>query len=280
MARLKWLAGLLGLILGVAGIIACFVGIVFTWSIRSQIDESVCQVSTRFDHFLVKAEAPANKVAETIEIAEKSMRRLNNRVQQRVSQLRDMPLEDAPKIDDLERKLYAKTKLVRNWIGTMQSIMDLIEQVVHMFQSAALFARQDDHTFSDLIAAIHAGKKEIQNASELLEAVRISLVEIRNNKNADKNAKRISTLSSKIDASLAKTLNHAESFQTAVAKARTICTDLSSKIRRQVLIAVILLTVVLIWTAIAQLSLAIHGWKALGLKKPTEANLSHNHPES
>ena len=119
-----------------------------------------------------------------------------------------------------------------------------------------------------LIAALRVGKKELQHASELGEYVKTRLAEIRANSDLDENAQRITTLSSMIDKSLAKTRRHAESFQGAVAETRADFAGLETRVRRQTAIVAVLITVILVWIAIAQLSLAVHGWRALHLRPP------------
>jgi methyl-accepting chemotaxis protein len=268
MVWLRRLVGLLGVLLGTAGIVACLAGIVSVWSIRSRVDDGAAEASARVDDVLARVEDRANKVTDTIQSAQDSARDLNQRVQQRVSELRDVPLEEAADIDELERQLYARIQLAGDWIGFIQSTMDLVEQLVGIVESASLFAQKESHTMADVIGAIRDGKEEIRHTSEMVDDIKISLAEIRSHSDVDENAKQIRTLSSTIDTSLAKTRRYAEAFQRAVAEARADIAGLATRIRRQTLIAAVLLTVILVWIAIAQLSLAVHGWRALRLRAP------------
>jgi methyl-accepting chemotaxis protein len=268
MVRIRRLVGLLASLLGTAGIVACLAGIAPVWSVRGRIDDGVAEVSVRVDDVLARVEDRASKVAGTLRSARDSARGLNQRVQHRVSELRDVPLEEAADLNELEQQLYARIQLAGDWIRLIQSTMDLVEQLMQVVESATLFAQQDAHAMADLVAALRDGKKEIQHTSELVEDVKASLTEIRAHSNLDENAKQITTLSAMIDTSLAKTGRHAESFQGAVAEARTDVTGLATRIRRQTAIGAVLLTVLLVWMAVAQLSLAVHGWRALRLRPP------------
>ncbi len=268
MVWFRRLAGMLGVLLGAAGTVACLAGIASAWSIRGRVDDGVVEVSVRVDDVLARVEDRANRVTDTIKNAQTSVRELNERVQQRIAERRDVPLKEAADIDELERQLYARIQLAGEWIGFIRSTMDLVEQLLQIVESASLFAQQDTHTMADLIAALRDGKKELQQTSKLGEDVKTSLTEIRASSNLDENAKRITTLSSMIDKSLAKTQRHTESFQGAVAEVRTGIADLATRIRRQTAIVAVLITVILVWIAIAQLSLAVHGWRALRPRLP------------
>jgi hypothetical protein len=268
MVWLRRLAGLLGVLLGTTGIVACLTGIASVWSIRGRVDDGVAEASVRVDDVLARVEDRAHQVTEYIENGQNSARDLNQRVQESVAEQRDVPLEEAADIDELEWQLYARIQLAGDWIGFIQSTMDLIEQLMQVVESASLFTQQDANTMADLSAALRDGKKEIQQTSQFAKDVKISLTEIRAHSNIDENAKQIATLSSMIDTSLAKARRHAENFQGAVAKTRTDFADLAMRIRRQTLSAAVLLTVILAWMTVAQLSLAVHGWRALRPRPP------------
>ena len=116
---------------------------------------------------------------------------------------------------------------------------------------------------ADLIAAIRNGKQEIQQTSNLVEDVKTSLAEIRAHSNIYENARRMSTLSSAIDASLAKARGFAAAFQTAVGKARTEFSAFAARVRQKTTIVAVLLTAILAWVALGQASLTVHGWSTL-----------------
>jgi hypothetical protein len=193
---------------------------------------------------------------------------LNQRVQQRVSEAHDVPLKEAADIDELERELYARIQLAGDWMGFILTTMDLVEQLMHVVESATSFAQQETHTIGDLVAAVRDGRNEIQRTSELVEEVKASLADIRVHSNVDENAQNITTISSMIDTSLETTRRHAEGFQEAVREAQADIAGLATRIRRQILIATVLLTIALVWIAVAQFSLAVHGWKALRPRPP------------
>ena len=90
----------------------------------------MAEVSVRVDDVLARVEDRTHKVTDTIKSAQDSARGLNQRVQQRVAELRDVPLEEAADIDELERQLYARIQLAGEWIGFIQSTMDFVEQLV------------------------------------------------------------------------------------------------------------------------------------------------------
>ncbi|MEA1949828.1 MAG: hypothetical protein U9N87_00470 [Planctomycetota bacterium] len=264
----KRLFGLLALLLGIAGILACFVGIAWTWHTRIRVDNMVAEISVQIDDVLARVDGRALQATEYIDNARKSTHNLNERVRQRIATRRKVSREEAADIDELERQLYARIQLARDLIGFMQSTMDLVEQLSRMIESASLFANQESREMADLIAAIREGKEEIRQTTLLVENVKTSLAEIRVSRNIDENAKRIRTLSSMIDKSLEKTRHHAEVFRQAIEKGRQNIAGLTTRIHRQTTIAAVLLTVIFVWIAVAQLCLAVHGWRALNSVGP------------
>ncbi len=236
MAWLGRLGGVAAALLGIVGIVACLVGIAWVWNVRGRVDDAVAGISVRIDDALERVEGLANQTTEHINGAQESVRELNDRVRERVAKRRDVPPEKAAGIDELERRLYARVRLISDWIGFIRSAMDLVEQLVRVVDSASLFAKSDAHTMRDVIVALRDEKKEIEHASALLDDVTTCLADIRAHRNLDESAKRIRTLSSMIDTSLATTRRYAEGFQRAVADLRTNLTDLATRIRRQTLI--------------------------------------------
>ena len=263
MTRLKRSAGVLAMLLGILGIIACLAGIVKVWSLRGQIDDLVAVVSLQVDDALARLEGHSQNANRYISDAQVSVRELNARVKQRVSESRDVPFEEAADIDQIERQLYARVQLARDVIGFVGSTLDLVEQLSAVVQSASLFVKKDTRTMEDLVADVRDGKREMRRTSELVEEVTTALAEIREHRDVEENAKRITTLSAVIDTSLTKVKQHAESFNQGVVKTRATFTDLATRIHQRLLMLTLVLTLIIVWIAVAQLALAVIGWRLL-----------------
>jgi hypothetical protein len=80
-------SGVLILLLGVAGIIVCLVGIAATWNIRNRLDDILAMTFSRVDDAMIRLEDRAGRTNERIADAQESLHDLNDRVQQRVAVL-------------------------------------------------------------------------------------------------------------------------------------------------------------------------------------------------
>jgi methyl-accepting chemotaxis protein len=255
--------GVLAIVLGVLGIIGCLAGIVKVWSLYGQIDDAVAAVSFQVDDALARLEGHSRNANQYISEAQDSVRELNSRVKSRVAESRDIPLEEAADIDQIERQLYARVQLAQDVIGFIGSTLELVEQLSTVVQSASTFVKKDSRTIEDLVVALRDGKQELRRTSTLVEEVKTAMAEIREHRDVEENAKRITTLSSVIDKSLTKVKQHAESFDQGVVKSRAAFRDLATRVRQRLLMLALVLTLILVWIAIAQTSLAVTGWRFL-----------------
>ncbi len=259
----KRLVGLLAMLLGVVGVAACLAGLVGTWVVRARLDTTIAGIVERVDGVLSTLEERTGQANRRIGDTRDSARRLNERVQQRVAQWRDVPADEAPDLDEIERQLYSRIQLGRDWIGFVQSGVDLAEQFVEMLNSTSIFVQQESKTPRDVVAAVRGGRQEIQEAFELVEEVRTHLEGIRDHQDLDANARQIESLSSRIDSSLKNVHQFGKDLEAAIAQMGTDVANLGNRIRRQILIFAVIANLILVWLAVAQVSLAIHGWRLL-----------------
>jgi len=263
MVWLRRATGLLALLLGAVGCIASLAGVVEVWRLRGQVDDLVVHVSTRLDDILARVEERSGSANRYIDQAQDSLEELNVRVQRRVAESRDVPLEEAADIDEIERQLYARLQLAGDVISLIGSTADLIEQLSSAFQSASAFVKQDTRTLDDLVGALRDGKQEMRRTRELADEVKFALAEVRENRNVEENAKRIRTISSFVDKSLTKVEEHAECFDRGVVKTRAEFGDLFARIRERLVVIAVALTLIMVWIAVAQTALAGTGWRLI-----------------
>jgi len=263
---MKWttrVSGVLILLLGVAGIIVCPAGIAVTWKVRNRLDNSVATTFSRVDDALTRLKDRAQRTNERIDGVQESLHGLNDRVQRRVAELRDEPKKEAADIDELERQLYVRVQQVTAWIGFMQSTVDLVEQLLEMTESTSAFMQDDSRTTQDLISSLRAGREEINQTSNLVEEVKARLIEIRARRNVEENAKQITSLSSRIDASLTKVQGYGQKFEAGVAESRTNVKEVGDRIRWRLTVIAIVCTLLLLWMAGGQFCLATRGRRIL-----------------
>ncbi len=249
--------------MGVVGVVACLGGAVTTWRLRAHADAMVETTCDRINRALVRVEGRAGKLSKAVESTRGSARALNERVQTRVAEWREMPPEAVPDIDEIERQLYARLQLGSESIEFMWSTFDLVEQLLQMVESTSLFLQADPDARAGLVTALRAAGDEINETTELMDAVQMHLAEIRAHRDIEENAKQITTLSSLVDKSLVKIQRHAERFETGLATTQTGITNLRQTIHRHIRMYAMASTMTLIWVGIAQVTLATYGWSLL-----------------
>jgi prefoldin subunit 5 len=220
-------------------------------------------VTERVDVALSTLEDRGRQANERIEDIRNSARLLDERVQQRVAELRDIPTEATLDIDEIERQLYARIQLGKDWIGFIKFGVDLVEQFLQMLNSTSLFLQEESKTRADVLAAMRGGHEKIDEAFRLSDEVRTHVENIRAHRNLDESARQIRTLSSRIEALLENVQHYGEDFEAAIVQLRTDAANLGTRIRRQLLVVAVIANLILIWLATSQVSLAIHGWRLL-----------------
>ena len=263
MKFLKRLVGAITITLGSAGMLVCLGGFMGIWIVRARTDTFIGDVTEQVDVALSTLQERGRQADKRIEDMRNSARLLDERVQQRVAELRGVPIEEAPDIDEIERQLYARLQLGRDWIGFIQSGVDLVEQFLQMLKSTSLFLQAESKTRVDIVTAVYAGHEQINEAFKLADEVRTHVGNIRVRRNLDESASQIETLSSRIDALLGNVQRHGEDLEAATVQLKADAASLGSRIRSQLLVVAVIANLILIWLAASQVSLAIHGWRLL-----------------
>jgi hypothetical protein len=261
---MKWLkqsVGLLVAVLAAIGTVACLAGVLGVWTVRARVDEAVERIVVRVDGVLTRLEDGARQTKEIVAEVHESARQFNARVQQRVAELRGVPTDEAADIDQIERQLYARIQRAADLIALMQAGADLIEQMLQMLESAAVLVKRESQAREDLLATIRAGYEEIQRTVKLVDDVSQCVEQLEESADIEENARRITTLSERLDASLTTISGVAADFETGIADLRADVGGLGNDVRRWLMISATIATLLLVWLAVAQLSLAWHGWK-------------------
>ncbi len=139
----KRIFGLLALMLGAVGLVVCLAGIVGVWTVRNRVDLTLEKTFGRVDDVLGKLHDRAQEATDRIQSTQDSVRDLNARVQQRVAELRDVPLGEAADIDQIERQLYARIQQAKTLIEFMQSTVELVAQLLEMTEATSDFLQDD-----------------------------------------------------------------------------------------------------------------------------------------
>jgi hypothetical protein len=263
---LKRIVALFGTFLGTIGAAACIILIVVTWQARERLDVIVESGFGRVDETLDRLEDRSAQATQRVTDARDSLSQLDMRVQRRVAELRGMSPEEAPDLDELERRLYARVDQARDWMSMVRTSVDLVSQVIDFAQWASLFFQEDSHTVRELLATAKAGHEELELATERTEEIRSLLVDIRAKRDLDKHSEEFRSVSGRFDDSLEKIEGYAERFEAGVTKSRGEMVSIGQRLRERILTAAIVTTLVLVWMLLGQFCLCIVSWKAMRIE--------------
>ena len=263
MKTTKRLPGILLIALGVVGMVICLAGIVTAWSARGRLNDLVTRTFDRADVALTRLEDRTQRTNEQIGAVKDTLHSLNDRVQLRVAKLQDVTKEEAADIDEIERQLRARISQVQAWIEFTQSTVELIEQLFDMMASSSAFLEDDFRTMEDLVASLRAGREEVDLASTLFDEVQQGLVEIRARRNVEKNAKHITTVSSRIGDSLVKVEGSGQVFESKLSETLSEVEEFRVRIQGRLTLYTALASGFLFWMALGQLGLIMLGRRML-----------------
>ena len=204
-------------------------------------------------------EVAATRVAES----QRALEELNKGVQRRLAQLQDEPEDDSVDIEQMERLVYAHFDRASDWVGFMRSSVDFVEQTAAILQGTAALIQAEGHSLQDLVEALRASHQDIQQAAELLDETRLHLAEIRAKRDIEEHARQFRSLYATLNELLEGVHSGAVEFQAKIEDKRSDLQSDERRIQEQLLKVAILLTLILTWVGIAQLSLLVHGLKLL-----------------
>lgn len=263
---MKWGKKLLAvgmLLFGAVGCLASLVGVAAIWWLRGWADDTTTHVLDRVDGVIGRVASRAGDTTQRVNSVRDSLHSLNARVQQRVAVLTKVDTEDAADIDALERQLYAAFDRLSDWLGLLRDSAELVQQIRDGVAASSAFLQADSHSILEVVSAVRRGNEELVQTVELLASVKSHLGEIRANRDVEDHAAQFTSLYARIDGGLGKVADLAVEFETAIQTSRVNMADRGQRMRQGMLWGAVLSTLLCIWIAIAQASLALHGWTLL-----------------
>jgi len=255
----RQLPGGLALALGIIGTLACLAGLVGTWVLSHRLQNPVTSVAEKVTSLCARVETRTVDATEHIQSSRDTIRDIDQRVQERVTQQLDLSDQDVAKINELHDQLRSVITQARDWIAFSGAAVDLVRHLFDIANSTIGFITADSAARADLATALQNGNSQVEEAMALLAQGQERLDDIRANRDVAGNTSRLQSLSMRIDASLGNLQGYAETFASGVAEIDREITDLASRIRRAIRAGALLFTVILLWIAAGQISLALHG---------------------
>ena len=149
-------------------------------------------------------------------------------------------------------------------------IIEFIGLLIDMAESTIGYIKTESDVRADVSTALQNANTQIEEAADFLLQIQARLAAIRANRDGGGNVSRIRVLSTRIDSALGSLQGYAQSFTGGVAEIREGVNDLTNRIRRAIRMGAVTVSVLLLWVAAGQVSLAVHGW---GLVRPARRDV-------
>lgn len=266
---LKRLAGILAMLLGSIGSIACGVGIAGTWIARARIDATVDAISSSVDSALQRTQKRSDETFQRVAEIRESTGDVLGRIHQRLTTRRtDQPDRDEA-LKALGREALAKCDATRDWVSLVQTGIDFAEQLQDLLEATSLMTREDVDSLAELRRVTQSGRQELETLGHLAKQLQANLAKVQspNAANDDgKLAQELGSLRDQMNDAMRRLEDLGPKIQSALDQTRTDVAVLEGKIQHQMLLIAALVSLLLLWGLASQISLAAHGWHFLRTK--------------
>lgn len=252
--------GWLGVVLGAIGVVACVAGLAGVWVLHAKIQRPLNEVADALAGLGTDVQAQADDFTDGIQTARDAVDEMDQRVAQWAQDLLHLSSEDLEGLAALHAQVQGIVQRLRAWADLARTSMDFVEQVIGMVESSVGFIQADRGAREALRVAVANGRQEVEVAAGLLDEVADRLENLRSGQALPGNADALQSLAERIDTSLAHVQGHVQAFAAGVGGLRDGIVILQKRIRRVLVITAVILSLLLLWLAAAQTSLAVHGW--------------------
>ncbi len=198
-----------------------------------------------------------------IDATKKVARKLETRIREQAKTSLQKAVKPSPesmvKIDELEEKLNAGVVKVRQLADSADAVLIFAEEMMTILQSTGIFFKRNPESFDQIVTALRSGRTEIANLEEQVLQLKGRVADVRAGVKSTKKNLETKILSDKIDTSLINLNKYANIFEQATTKVLDATKQIQLKIRNMVLMIQLIVTILLVWQAGAQVSLAILG---------------------
>ena len=256
-------AGFLGTILGAIGLLASLAGIVKTWQVEHAAQELVEQVAQQVETGLSVVDEKAQEVNQVLANAQDYATGFNDQVQGFVARKKEIPTTEAPDLDEIERQLFARLQLSRDWISAASAGIELINQLVSILEAAQVVSPDETATQAEIVARARAGRDELDAVFAVATELRTELAKLAESRDLEANAGRIQTLSGSIAQALDRAIEAGQKFEAGISDAKVDVERITRRVQGSIRGITVLLTCLLGWSGLAQLTLLLAGFRLL-----------------
>lgn len=259
MTGLRRLLGGVVVLLSTLGLVICLVGIVGVWAVRPKVVRKVEDIDARADSGLQRALAVTGHVKEALAKARADVGRVN---------AESAAAGAAPEKNRLVRRI------IQQQVGP--SVSDLSGRLATLSDTAVVTASLL-RSFQDLplgSAAVHVNPDDLERATDQAGEISAALRKLQATVGDGDQAsdQEIVNAANEVDAVLRRCQTIVDDWHSKLDAAREDLKQLKARFMAWELPAVVMITFVLAWTALGQLSLARRAWG--WLRSPPTSSLA------
>ncbi|MHC4401852.1 MAG: hypothetical protein ACYTG0_19440 [Planctomycetota bacterium] len=265
MSFLKRCLGLLAVLLGVAGLAACLLGIVGAWVFGSRLSHTTTEVFTQIDASVIAIRDHVGRTRERIHESRQSVGSLSDRLKRWVSKKTLPRVFSNAELNEIGRRLASALQRADEWLELSQSSARLAQQAL------SLASRTDATIQSDfvdsLLRDVESMRDRLAQAATLVNGIRERISgdpgDHALEEHVPKAVRAVLTVVASLDALDARFGRMGESLD----EARGRLQRLQRNVLRWLLVGQIVATLLLAWLGAGQASLVLHGWGGFRLKR-------------
>ena len=240
------------ILLGGLGVLASVSAIAGVWAFSERAQGSVDQVVGKVTGFTERIRSRTEEAAAWAGEASLQVAALEERLQRRRSEHLGL---DEEELAEAEEQLRIFVQRARDWAAVAESTQSFVELFGDLVNSLGAIAGAVSR--EEIGVALAEGVDELQGAALALKRLSQTLDAVRVARDGGRQA--LIPLVQRCGVSLAELEQSILGFSEDVARVEASAQDLGSEINRRVLVAVIVVTILLVWQACAQACLVAWG---------------------
>jgi hypothetical protein len=254
-----------GLVLAVLGLVTCLAGAAGTWAVKTRAQDAAAAVFTTVDDALEFIGTRVGRVKERLDAARPRVTGLSALA----GRLQSIELEADLKAlaDSLRERLDSAAIALKDAEGRLDPIEAVARGVQSLAASAAAsddLAEPEKGVRSVRAATVAEFAGELAKAASRLEALRVRLLEIRENRLlAREFAVACLAEVADLDTRLANLIKRIDEFAVRVSDARVSSADQGRRVHRWIGLGALALAAILVWFAASQVCVMQRAWRGL-----------------
>jgi DNA repair ATPase RecN len=252
---LKRVAGLLAIVVGLLGVLACLAGAYTVWRITTRLHDANEKVFTAVDKGLVFAQDRVRSVKKRVERAKITTTEIDQKVRDWAKQAAKERLTAQLEIDIAAEKLARHIVAADAWLETSADSVRNIQEVMALGNS--LGASMDPASFDEMLDKIAALRTRVQEAEQTVDQIHDF------GASKDDESSRLARIT-KLVARTVVTITDVDSLLdrsvNRLGELRTDAAELKGRIDNRITWGSIIGFVILAWIAAGQIALVWWGW--------------------